>query len=58
MSKYNKDNINTNTIMEGKESKPCIVCGDSTQYIDYVYECRVCSEECEEILTRDIMNTV
>ena len=58
MSKFNDEKIKDYTIMKVDTFKPCILCGESTQYIDYVFECRVCSEECENQLTEDIMSTV
>lgn len=35
-----------NSIMVGKNLKPCIYCGEPTEYIDVYSEGHVCSEEC------------
>ena len=58
MGKYNDDNMKNNTIMKVDNFKPCVECGEPTQYIDYCYECRVCSEECDNVITEYIKNTV
>lgn len=58
MGKYNDDNIKENTIMKVDNFKPCTECGEPTRYIDYIYECRVCSEECNNIITEFISTIV
>lgn len=39
--------LNKRTMMECENEKPCSVCGSPTRYIDYCYESRMCSEECQ-----------
>lgn len=33
-------------MMRGRTMKPCIICGNPTEYIEINYEARLCSEEC------------
>lgn len=57
MSKFNEDNNNSDyTIIKCKDTKPCFVCGCDTHYIDFIYETRLCSEECSKALADKIMN--
>lgn len=57
-NKFTDLNINGYTVMKVDDSKPCIECGELTEYIDYCYECRVCSKECDDKITEDIINTI
>lgn len=54
MKKFDDIDIRKYTVIEVHTQKPCVVCGDNTKYIDYCCECRVCSKECYEIITREI----
>ena len=58
MSKFNKDNSSDYTVIKCKDVKPCSVCGCDTHYIDFIYETRLCSEECSKALTDKIMNNI
>lgn len=39
-------------MLRGRCPRPCIVCGDLTEYIEINYEARICSEECIEEMDR------
>lgn len=56
--KFTDKNLKDYTIMKVDNFKPCIECDEPTQYIDYVFEVRICSEECEHKITENIKNTV
>ncbi|MDU6995970.1 MAG: hypothetical protein E6356_14005 [Terrisporobacter othiniensis] len=56
--KFTDEDLNNYTIMKVSNFKPCAECGEPTQYIDYCYELRVCSKECESKITESIKNTV
>jgi hypothetical protein len=47
--KYDK----TGFLIKVDDLKPCNVCKEPTQYIEYCYEVRCCSEECLKILDDD-----
>ena len=36
MSKFNENNIKDYNIMKADDFKPCVECGEMTQYIDYI----------------------
>lgn len=54
MSKFNENNIGKYTVKKDELKKPCMICKDNTQYIDYCCEVRICSEECYKKLTEYI----
>ena len=56
--KFTDKDLKYYTIMKADNFKSCIECSELTQYIDYCYECRVCSKECESKITENIKNTV
>ena len=33
-------------MIRGGDTKPCLICGSPTEYIEINYEARLCSEEC------------
>ena len=53
--KFNDNNIKNYNIMKADNFKPCVECGEMTQYMDYIYECRMCSEECLEKTNEKLM---
>ena len=55
MSKFNESNMKDYNIMKADNFKPCVECGEMTQYMDYIYECRMCSEECLEKTNEELM---
>lgn len=34
--------------------EPCCVCGKLTNRVDYCYEARICSKECENVINQEI----
>lgn len=57
-NKFTDLNIGDYTVVKVDNLEPCIECGQLTQYIDYCFELRVCSKECDDKVTEDIMNTI
>lgn len=57
-NKFTDSNIGNYTIIKASNLRPCVKCGELTEYIDYCYEARICSKECEDKLTKDIMNKI
>ena len=43
-----RDIINKHTLMASDHEEPCVECGTPTRFIDYVGECRFCSEKCQD----------
>lgn len=41
-------------ILRGRDSKPCEVCGEPTEFLDICYESRICSDECQKKLDYEI----
>lgn len=39
------------TVIEAGNLRPCVVCGKMTKFIDYCFEERLCSEECDNKFT-------
>lgn len=46
--------LNKTTLMKVDTIFPCEVCGKPTQFIDYCYEMRLCSSECEDEFLKDL----
>lgn len=46
MNKFDESNLKGRTVMKVEDFKPCKVCGDNTDYIDYLLGSRYCSHEC------------
>ena len=34
-------------ILRGRDSRPCVICGEPTEFLDVCYESRICSDECQ-----------
>lgn len=47
----NIENYREHCVIKVDEPQPCEVCGYLTQFIDYCFEKRLCSEECQLELT-------
>lgn len=47
----NTKNYGENCIIKVDNPEPCAVCGELTKFIDYCFETRFCSEECQDKLT-------
>lgn len=47
----NSKNHIEHCIIKADKSEPCAVCGEPTKFIDYCFETRLCSEECQKELT-------
>ena len=33
-----------------KDKRPCVICGKLTSRLDYCYELRICSKECQKVI--------
>jgi hypothetical protein len=55
--KFEKENLDK-SIMKGKIKLPCSVCGEPTEYIDFCYEARCCSTECQSKMDEDYLKVV
>ena len=53
--KFNENNMKDYNIMKANDFKRCGECGEKTQYMDYIYECRMCSEESLEKTNEKLM---
>lgn len=51
MNKFNDNNMDKYTLMKCDTSKPCMICGENTNFLDYCCEARVCSINCYDKLT-------
>lgn len=51
MNKFNDNNIDRYTIMKCDTFKPCMICKEDTNFLDYCCEARICSIDCYEKLT-------
>ena len=38
MSKFNESNMKDYNIIKADNFKPCVECGEMTQYMDYIYD--------------------
>ena len=46
MPKFKHTDIVDKLLFISVEKKPCITCGEPTEYIDYFSNGRICSDEC------------
>lgn len=53
--KFKQENIKQ-SIMKGKLKLPCFSCGEPTEYIDFCYEVRCCSTECQNKLNEEYLD--
>ena len=56
--KFSDKDLEVRNLIKCEDLKPCNVCKEPTEFIDYCYECRCCSEECEKKLDDDYEATV
>ena len=49
------NNAKEGTIFLVEDYKPCCVCEKPTNRVDYCYEARICSRECEDVLDKEWM---
>lgn len=47
----NIENYREHCMIKVDDKAPCVICGDPTNFIDYCFESRLCSEECQRKLT-------
>ena len=46
--KFTDKDLKTKSLIKSKEKKPCLICKQDTEYIDWCSEYRLCSTECEQ----------
>ena len=46
--KFTDKDLKTKSLIKSKEKKPCLICKQPTEYIDWCSEYRLCSTECEQ----------
>ena len=46
--KFTDKDLKTKSLIKSKEKKPCLICKQDTEYIDWCSESRLCSTECEQ----------
>ena len=46
--KFTDKDLKTNSLIKSKEKKPCLICKQPTEYIDWCSEYRLCSTVCEQ----------
>lgn len=47
------DELRGRSMLEGNNEEECFLCGQPSKYIDYCYEARICSEECQKTMNDD-----
>lgn len=49
--KFDKvENYRDYGVIKAENKEQCVVCGEETNFIDYCFEARLCSEECQDKL--------
>jgi len=56
--KFTDNDLEICSLIKCEELKPCNVCGEPTEYVEYCYEVRCCSKECKKKLDDDYEETV
>lgn len=58
MSKFTDNDMNNYCLIKSKEGvKPCFICKEPTEYIEYCCEGRLCSTECHDNFYKEVMAT-
>ena len=53
--KHKKEEYDECSYILSNKSKPCYLCGRETNKLNYIFECYLCSYECEKILSEKYM---
>ena len=51
---HTPDDPDVELMFVSKDDGPCSTCGEPTNWISLSFECRFCSEECEEVFMRPL----
>ena len=51
--KFTDEELRSKSIIRVNNKKPCHICGENTRYIDFCYETRICSTECQGIIDKE-----
>ena len=44
--KFTDESLKKYSLIKSEDKKPCAKCGELTEFVEYCYELRLCSEEC------------